>query len=191
MSKLDGLLEYISPQRTIEQTYNLANEAVGSFQYNKARIETWEEFKLCIAKFFKHINEKVLNLKEPLNIPLTECWKFCIRPLSKIYGSNGDIAAFTIANTGNEGGLYAVLKAFAMQRAEEYTKNEISAKVSFYWHSLSASEKLSAADEYLSKYRKVIPSELLESNGAILKCTFCKVLQQHPFIIQKLQQTGR
>ncbi|MDD5134605.1 MAG: hypothetical protein PHP01_04275 [Phycisphaerae bacterium] len=191
MSKLDRLLEYISPRKTLEQTYNLANEAIGSFDYDKAVVESWGEFKLCMAKFSRHLDEKVLKPREPLNIQLAEYWKFCIRPLTRIYGSNGDITAFTIASTGNEGGLYAVLKAFAMQRAEEYTKNEVSSKVYFYWQNLSAEEKLQAADEYLSKYGNFIPSEMLESNGAILKSTFWKVLEQHPFIVQKLQQAGR
>jgi hypothetical protein len=191
MSKLDRLLEYISPQKTIEQIYNLANEAIGSFDFDEATVDSWEEFKLCMAKFSKHLDEKVLRLKNPLDIPLTEYWRFCILPLTRIYGSNGNITAFTMANTGNEGGLYAVLKAFAMQRAEEYTKNEISAKVHFYWQGLSIDEKLQAADEYFSKYRDIIPSELLESNGAILKSTFWKVLEQHPFIVQKLQKVGR
>lgn len=191
MSKLDRLLEYISPRKTLEQTYNLANEAIGSFDYDKAIVDSWDEFKLCLARFSRHIDEKVLKLKEPLNIHLAEYWKFCIRPLTRIYGSNGDITAFTIASTGNEGGLYAVLKAFAMQRAEEYTKNEVASKVYFYWQGLSADEKLQAADEYLSKYGNFIPSEMLESNGAILKSTFWKVLEQHPSIVQKLQQTGR
>jgi len=191
MSKLDKLLEEISPQKTIEHNYNLANEAVGSFNWKKARIDTWKEFKLCMAKFSKHIDERILNLKESVDMSLTEYWKFCIRPLIEIYGSNGDITAFTIANTGNEGGLYAVLKSFAMQKTEKYTKNEIYGNVYFYWKHLSADEKVQAMDEYLSKYRDIIPSELLEFSGARLKSCFWKVLEQHPFIIQKLQQTGR
>jgi len=189
MGKLDKLLEYISPDRTIQQIYNLANQALGSFSYDKAKTETWDEFRLCMAKFFKHVNENVLNLKKPLDIPLTEHWKYCIEPLCKIYGSNGDITAFHIASTGNEGGLYAVLKALAMRQAEQYTKNEIASKVYFYWQGLTTTEKLAAADEYLKKYKKIIPSELLETNGAVLKSSFVKLLNEHPFIIQKLQQT--
>ncbi|HBG25741.1 MAG: hypothetical protein A2Y10_20310 [Planctomycetes bacterium GWF2_41_51] len=191
MSKLDRVLEYISPQKTIEQVYNLANEAIVSFNFDKAKVDSWEEFKLCIAKFSKYLDEKILKLKKHLDVPLTEYWRFCIQPLTRIYGSNGDITAFTMANTGNEGGLYAVLKAFAMQRAEEYTKNEISAKVHFYWNNLSADEKLQAADEYFSKYKNIIPSELLESDGVLLKKNFWKILEEHPFIMQKLQKTGR
>ena len=191
MSKLDDLLENISPQKTIERNYNMANEAVGSFDWQKATVDTWEEFKLCMAKFSKHIDERVLRIKEPVDISLAEYWKFCIRPLITVYGSNGDITAFTIANTGNEGGLYAVLKAFAMQKAEEYTKNEIGANVYLYWKRLSADEKVQAMDEYLSKYRDIIPSELLEFSGATLKSSFWKVFEQHPFIVQKLQQAGR
>ena len=96
-----------------------------------------------------------------------------------------------IANTGNEGGLYAVLKAFAMYKAEEYTKNEISAKVSTCWEGLSADQKLQAAKEYVVKYGDIIPSELSEKNAPLIRGHFWKVLEKHPFVVQRLRQTGR
>jgi len=188
---LDILLESISPERTIQETHNRANEAIGSFNFGKAKIETWEEFKCCMAGFLKHLDEKILKLKEPLDVPPTEYWKYCIGPLLKIYGSNGDITAFILASTGNEGGLYSILKAFAMYKAEEYTRNLISGQVFYYWDSLSITEKLEAANEYLSKHRGVIPSELAEEYSCLIQGYFWKYLEKHPFIVQKLQQTGR
>jgi hypothetical protein len=190
-SSLDILLESISPERVIEVTYNRANEAIGSFNFGKAKIETWDEFKCCMAGFLKYLDEKILKLKRPLNVSPAEYWKYCIVPLLRIYGNNGDVAAFTIANTGNEGGLYAVLKAFAMYKAEEYTKNEISGRVNAYWLNLSAAEKVEAAGEYLSKYSHIIPSELLESDAPTLKDNFWQVLEKHPFIVQTLHKAGR
>ncbi|MFH1614966.1 MAG: hypothetical protein ABIG61_07770 [Planctomycetota bacterium] len=190
-SKLDILLESISLERVVEETYNRANEAIGSFNFGRAKIETWEEFKCCMAGFRKHLDEKMLKLKKPLDVQLTEYWKYCIGPLLKVYGNNGDVTAFTIANTGNEGGLYAVLKAFAMYKAEEYTKNEISGRVYSYWQGLSAAEKVEAAGEYLSKYRHIIPSELFESGSPTLIDNFWQVLEKHPFVVQTLHKAGR
>ena len=188
---LDRLLDSISPERTIEETYNRANEAIISFSYGKATVENWDEFRYCMAKFLKHLNEKVLKLRKPIDISLTEYWQYCIRPLLKIYGSKGDVTAFMIANTGNEGGLYSVLKAFAMYKAEEYTKNEISAKVSTWWHRLSADQKLQAAREYVAKYGNIIPPELSDNGAALVLGNFWKVMEKHPFIVQRLRQTGR
>ena len=189
-SKLDILLKSLSPERTIEETNNRANEAIGTFNFDKGKVESWEEFRCCMAKFSKHLDERILKLKESLDTPLTDYWKYCIGPLLRIYGSNGDVTAFTIANTGNEGGLYAVLKAFAMYKAEEYTKNEISGRVYAYWQGLSAEEKIEAAGEYLSRYEHIIPSELLESDAPTLRNNFWQVLEKHPFIVQKLHQAG-
>ncbi len=190
-SKLDILLESISPESTIQQTYNLANEAIMNFRCDKATVASWEEFKCCMARFLKHLDGTVLKLKKIPDIDLTEYWRYCIKPLLKTYGSSGDVTAFMIASTGNEGGLYAVLKAFAMYKAEEYTKNEISSKISVFWQGLSTDEKLKAADEYLCKYKQIIPSEMLEDYDPLIKGYFWKILEKHPFMIHKLRQTGR
>lgn len=189
-SKLDILLESISPERTIQKTYNRANEAINSFSFCKARIETWDEFMCCMARFLKHLNERVLNLTKPIDVPSEDYWKYCIVPLLKIYGSNGDVTAFTIASSGNEGGLYAVIKTFAMYKAEEYTKKEILSRVYDYWQELSADEKLEAAEEYLSKYKDIIPSDMFEEYAPLIKGYFWKFLQKHPFIVQKLNRIG-
>ncbi|MHC4165376.1 MAG: hypothetical protein ACYSWQ_00260 [Planctomycetota bacterium] len=188
---LDRLLASISPERSIEETYNRTNEAIVTFDFDQATVDDWNEFKCCMARFLKHLDKKVLRLTKPVDIPLTEYWRHCIRPLLKIYGGSGDVTAFTISNTGNEGGLYAVLKAFAIYKAEEYTKNEISAKVSTWWHRLSADQKLQAAREYVAKYGNIIPSELSENGAALVLGSFWKVLEKHPFIVKELRQTSR
>ena len=190
-TKLDRLLESISPEKTIEQTYNRANEAIVSFNFAKAKVENWEQFKCCMARFLKHFDEKVLRLTKPIDVPLTEHWRYCITPLLKIYGSSGDITAFKLAHTGNEGGLYGVLKAFAMYKAEEYTKNEISARVHMYWEGLSTEEMLQAEKEYVSKHGNILPSELTCNGSSLMKSYLYKVLQKHPFIVQRLHQSNR
>lgn len=191
VTKLDRLLESISPTKTIETIYNRANEAINSFRFKKAQILQWDEFRRCMAEFLRHLQEHILKLPKPIDVSLDWYWGHSIRPLLKIYGLNGEKAAFEMARTGNEGGMYAVLKAFAMQIAEEYTQNEISAKVLVFWNDLSVDEQFDTMDEYLQKYGRFLPSELTESNAVRLRGGFWRVLQKHPEFVQKLHQTGR
>jgi len=190
-TKLDRLLESIDPEKALEEAYNRANEAIGSFGCDKATVKTWDQFKCRMALFLKHLDTKILRLKKPIDDPLTEYWPRCIKPLMKVYGGNGDVTAFVIANTGNEGGLYAVLKAFAMYKAEEYSTNEIKGRIYAWWEALSLDEKLKVSQEYVAKYGHIIPSELSENGAALIRSCFWKVLEKHPFIVQRLRRTGR
>ena len=190
-SKLDKFLEYISCERTIYQTYNRANEAINTFGFDKGSIQKWNHFRTCISEFMRHLDVCILNITKRLDISVVDYWAMSVRPLLKIYGINGEKAAFEMARTGRDGGLYAVLKAFAMHMAEEYSRDEISAKVSFFLKSLSTDEFLAMADEYVRKYNHIIPYEMTEDSAVKIKMNFEKVLREHPFIIQKLQMAGR
>ena len=118
-------------------------------------------------------------------------WGRCTQILMRAYGSNGEKAAFEMARTGNDGGLYAVLKKMANSMAEQYIENEVSAKVSFYWNGLTVDEMLKAADEYLSKYGHLLPSELTEGSAGRIRANMPKVLQEHPRLLQRLGRIGR
>ena len=191
-SKLDKFLEYISCERTIYETYNRANEAINTFGFDKGSIQNWYHFRSCIAEFMRHLDVCILNIDKSADISLADYyWPMCVRPLLRIYGINGEKTALEMARTGSEGGLYAVLKAFAMHMAEEYSRNEISAKVSFFLKSLSIEEFVATADEYVGKYNHIIPYEMTEDSAVRIKMNFEKVLREHPFIIQKLQMAGR
>jgi hypothetical protein len=108
-----------------------------------------------------------------------------------VYGSQGEKAAFEIARTGNEGGLYAVLKALTAQMAEDCAGNEISAQAGRFWQDASAEEKLAVADAYIEKFGHLLPSELTEKGAARLKMHVPKVLEQHPRLIRQLRGIGR
>jgi hypothetical protein len=115
----------------------------------------------------------------------------CVRALAQKYGSQGEKAAFEIARTGNEGGLYSVLKAVAAQMAEGYADNEISARVDRFWQEVSNEERLKIADEYMEKFGQLLPSELTENGGVRIKFNLPKVLKQHPRVIRRLRGIGR
>ena len=96
-----------------------------------------------------------------------------------------------MARTGNDGGLYALLKALAKRMAEEYAQREIGGKVSHHCAQRSSSELLADANEYLEKYGNLLPGELTEKGAGRIKSNIWKVWEEHPRLIQRLQQVGR
>jgi hypothetical protein len=191
LTKLDRMLVSISPEKTIVETYNRANEAINTFHTNTAQIAKWDQFKYRMAKFLGHIDFCVLRLRRPVDVSWEYYWGHCITVLHRIYGPSGEKTAFEMARTGNEGGLYSVLKAMAMNRAEEYIQNEISAKVIAYLDTLSADEQLDACSEYVAKYGHLLPSEITEGNALRMRANFRKVLEKHPRLLLKFQGVGR
>lgn len=189
-TKLDELLISIDPRRTIEQTMAHADEALSSFP-GPARIEHWDIFQECIASFLCHAETVILRLREPMHGHPEHYWSRGINHLHKMYGPNGEKAAFEMVRTGNEGGLYGVLKALAMEAAKDYDKNEILGRINEYWNNLSTDEKLDAPLEYLDKFGHLLPSELTEESAGRIRANFPIVLGQHPDLIRSLLRVGK
>jgi hypothetical protein len=74
---------------------------------------------------------------------------------------------------------------------DEYSSNEIAARISNFWESLSTDEKLEASKEYLDKYGHLLPPELTSGSAARVRANFLKVLQEHPHMIKRLKNIGR
>jgi len=91
---------------------------------------------------------------------------------------------------GNEGGLYAALKAVAMRMAEDYAQNWISSQVSTYLENLSTDEKLDASTEYIAKFSHLLPSELTEKSAARIRANLPKFLEKHPHLIKQTRRVG-
>lgn len=188
---LDKLLASIDPARSIEDVYNRANEAINIFPQRSGQIEQWDQFRGCMAEFLRHVDFCTLRFQRPINISSGYYWLRCADILRKIHGRNGEKAAFEMARTGNDGGLYNVLKVVAMHVAEDYAKNEISARISNYLEGLSVDKKLAASSEYIAKYGHLLPSELTEGTAVRIHADFDKVLNEHPRILQRTRRAGR
>ena len=188
---LDTLLTSIDPDRTIVETYNRANEAINTCGVQIAMIDDWDTFRYYMAEFLRHLDFCILRLREPVSVSWEYYWSRCNQVLCKVYGSDGQKAAFEMARTGNESGLYGILKAVAMRVAEDYSKNEIRARISAFLNGLSVDERLAASGEYISKFGHLLPSELTEGSAARIHADFHKVLQEHPQVLLKLRETGR
>jgi hypothetical protein len=190
-TKLDKLLEFIDPEKNIVEIYNRANQAVNTCGINTALIGQWDQFRYCMAEFLRHLDFCILRLRKPIDVSSEYYWQRCTQVLFRVYGANGEKAAFEMARTGNESGLYGVLKAVAMQVAEDYSKKGISAKAITYWKGLSVDEQFDVCDEYIAKYGRFLPSEITEGSAARIKVNFIKVLEEHPRLVQRIRSVGR
>jgi hypothetical protein len=191
MTGLDQLLESIDPRRTLDETDARVDEAVNSFPLSKAELKQWDEFRLCLIHFMHHIETAVLQVRTMPEASLDFAWGRCVRLLVHEYGRTGEKAAFEIARTGNEGGLYAVLKGLARRVARQYGEREVAAKVGSWWTTLSIEEKLAATDEYLEKCGHLLPPELTEGSAARIRANLPKVLEEHPRLLQRMRRLGR
>jgi hypothetical protein len=190
-TELDGLLNSISPEKVIVKTFNGANEAINTFHPKSALIKDWNEFKDCMSKFLRHVDNYSLRLRRPVDMSSDYYWSLCVRVLLKVYGSSGEKAAFEMARTGNKGGLNSVLRSVAMHVVEGYAKMEIQARVDAYLKELTVDQQLAASSEYLAKHGHLLPSEMTEASAARIHANFGKVLEKHPWLILKLHDVGK
>lgn len=186
---LEQLLADIDPVKTYDQTFARADDAINSFPIGSGQITDWEQFTQCMAQFTAHVEAKILRL-HPCPVDSDFYWSHCMQRLSHIYGHNGEKAAFEMARTGHEGGLYAVLKAVALRMAEEHAEAETTARIMDCWNALPLDEKGSITDEYLEKYGHLLPSEMTEGSAARIRANFPKVLAQHPKTLRKIRRLG-
>lgn len=189
-TKLRKLLDSIDPRFVSDQIESRANEALNSFGKKSGIVDDWEDFTRLLARFFSHVEKKILRINMSRDINFEMDWGRCIRVLHSAFGFNGEKAAFEIARTGVEGGLYMVLKTIAKVMATGYAHNETSARVNQFWESLSVDEKLKFPDEYVAEYGHLLPDELTEKGAFRVKANFPKVLEHHPNVLNRLRGVG-
>jgi len=190
-TKLDSLLEAIAPERTLDVLSARADVALNSFRPTQGRITRWEDFTDCLGRFLQHLDTALLHVRKPVDVPVAYYWQRCVPTLLNLYGRNGEKAAFEMARTGADGGIYAVLKAVARSVADQLATREIAVLVLDYWNSLSVEEQFVATTEYLKKCGHLLPSELTEGSAARIRVNFHKVLEEHPRILRRLRRVGR
>jgi len=191
MTRLDKLLESIDPSRTTQVTEARADQALNTFSLSSGVVERWPKFQRMVTLFFCHLESAILRINPPRQPDSEFDWGRCAAMLSSIYGSNGWKAAFEMARTGNEHGLYGVLKALARRMAQDYGEHEVAARIGVYWNSLSDEERFVDAREYIQKHGHLLPSELTEGSAGRILADFPKVLKEHPRRLQRLQRVGR
>jgi hypothetical protein len=147
-----------------------------------------EECKECLAEFVRVARNAALRLSGDAGNDIEMNFSSAIHYLEREYGTSRTV--YDIMSSGEEGGVYGIYRTLARLMAEEFSQNEIGAKVSAYWHNLSVDEKLSAPDEYIEKYKNILPQKTRE-DAIRLKASFWKVLNDHPRIIKDIRDLKR
>ena len=190
-TKLDRLLESIDPDLTLDQVSARVDEALNSFRLKSGIIEDWQGFRTVLTEFFRHVENLILRIRPSFSGDTDIDWGRCCNLLRGQYGASGEKAAFEMVRTGAEGGLFGVLRSVASRMLEDYAGNEIAAKISNFWESLSTDEQLAVSQEYVDKYGHLLPSELTSGSAARVRANFLKVLEEHPRIVKRLRNIGR
>ena len=92
--------------------------------------------------------------------------------------------------SGAEGGIYTILKSLVRLMAEYFSQNEIGARVSDWWDTLSQDEIRALPDEYLRKYQNILPYSTREDNIRV-RTNFYQVLVEHPRMIKRIRDQGQ
>jgi hypothetical protein len=163
--------------------------SINTFKLEKAVVNTTDEFETCLANFICHSDK--LSISRKTQVIKKFDYHRCIQFLIEEYGPKGENIAFEIAQTGVDGGLYAVLKIIAGRLANYYAQNLIGAMVSEYWKTLTPDDLTAAAKEYREKYGHLIPVKFREGSPAFLTVQLHKILEEHPAMIQRMRRVGR
>jgi hypothetical protein len=190
-SKLDRLLDSIDPSRSFDEVSARVDQAVNDFTMRTSTITDWSAYQIFLADFLRHVESVVLRLGAGAPDDREIYWSRCSNILDEEFGPSGFKMAFEMVRTGKEGGLYRVLKTLAEKMVDYYVQNEIHGRVNKYLEQLTVEEQLAAADEYLSKYGHLLPSEFTAGNAALLRAHFAKVLTEHPGIMRRMRRIGR
>lgn len=188
---LDWILGRIDPARTVDETYARVDDAINACVARAAVVTDRAEFRTRVMAFMGDVEARVLGVSAMPDSPADFAWGRCVEVLSDVYGRSGEPGAFEIARSGNEGGMYSVLRTIGHRVADRYVNRELEARVTSWWCALTSDQKLAAAAAYLDRFGDLLPSELLEGGAARLKANFPKLLQQHPWLVQRLRRIGR
>ena len=190
-SKLDMFLETIDPSRNLEQLWARADAGLNSFTPAQTAVSGFGDFQRVLAGFFCHMENLMLRMSPPRTPDYAFDYGRCYHLLQKKFGDHADKVMFDRARTGIDGGLYGVLKTVAELMVEMYAGNEIGARVSAFWNSLTLEEKLEVPREYVRKYGHLLPSEITEGAATRVAMSFWKVLEEHPRLVTRLRRIGR
>lgn len=188
-TKLELLLEAISPERTLDAVAVRVDAAMNSFHKKPEGVESWswDDLDDFLACFFQHMDE-VGFFGQPLGLdPKGHLWSHAYL-LQQEYGHQWSRAVLKIVRTGRGGGLNAVLRAMARRLATKWAANRISSYIYEYWESFTEEEKQAAPREYLEKHGEWLPADAREHRFFTVWFLFPEFLKDLPQFIRDARQ---
>jgi len=193
MSQLDDLLERIDPKKTIDHGNALLDKALNSYHFAKSQVESHDEFKQVCGDFYWHVESTLLGVGSSVSPNDQMKQGFALGILGDIFGKHNTDAAYQIARSGVEGGLYGVLRKMGEAMAKKHVDTQIGVEVSEFVNQLMKNlpEFHATVEEYAQKYGRLLPREALEDNAFDIKIGFWKVLQNHPYMVKSMREIGK
>jgi hypothetical protein len=192
MSKLDDLLNKIDPHKTIDRCDSLLDRALNSYEYSNNALRDFNQFTKVMGDFYWHVESTMLGVGKSIAMDEEMRQGFAYQTLNEIYGSHGMNAAFSMAQSGVENGLYGVLKKMGQAISKKHMENQISVAVAQFINELMDDFELynQCVGEYARKYARILPPEYLENDAVDLKINFRRVLENHPYLIKRMSSIG-
>ncbi|MEM1355029.1 MAG: hypothetical protein AAGH88_09110 [Planctomycetota bacterium] len=188
---LDLLLRRIRPERTYDDAHRQADRVLAGFTLPRASIKSFHVFQECIAGFGARLEMCRLGTSDGIPAHRLYAWQRCVELLRDVYRPGGERAAFELARTGQDGGLFRVLQDLAHAWAEAQALNEIRSVVNGFWNGLSPHRRREAAAEYLTKHSDLLPAEWSGAGADGLTHRMPELLAQHPQTLRRLRQAVR
>jgi hypothetical protein len=189
-TKLEELMESIDPSRTIDQVSAAVDDAFNSFSHDHP-IRSFDDYKKYMSAFVQYIEQIVVRFKS--NDPYDQGF-FWARYSNLVRNGHGPDAwkmNYEKIITGQDGGLYKLLKDVAAMILEDRSKREISARVWNFWNALSNDEKLDTVDEFVRLVGHLLPTKFTGGNAAYLKANFPRVLESYPQLLMEIRRSLR
>ena len=188
-SRMNELLRKIDPSETIGLSGQDMDRALMQYKYGSGSVRNHREFCSYLARFYCHIEKICINRKIPVNEKMD--YFRCAQILNEEYGPKGEQFALEMAIARVNGGLYSILKLIAGRTVHRYSRNIVRSHVDSFIRSLSFNERLEAAAEYKRRFGNLLPPAYVNSNIALLTANLEKILEEHPFAIQRVRQVFR
>ena len=188
MSELIETLNNLTSPKYIEKMYIGADKAINEIALD-GLVSSFREFENIIVEFMKLLHKYVLKANRTINGAEEYYLDAGFKVLQEKYGPNGEKAAFEMARTGKQGGIYAVIKVLAYGPIDIGIENEAKAKVGVLWEKLGNDQKFAVMDEYVKTHGHLWPDELIENGAVRLKMNFPKTLQLHIENVRKLSKS--
>jgi len=188
MSEIINIMKQLTSPSYNEKMYIGADRAVNEAAVG-GLVASFAEFADILVRVIILVQKYVLKAQNPVEGGREFYLDAAFRVLIKKLGPNGEKAAFEMARTGKQGGIYDVIKLVAYGYTDILFENEARAKVGIIWEKLCNEDKLKTMALYLQEFGDLWPDEMTENGATRIKFNFPRVLQLHIENVRKLTKS--
>lgn len=188
MNDNSRVFDSLDPSRNIDVNLERAHQATDSFPVEQYSLKSYEDFGRLLARFYCHVDSAIMKCSLPFDHGI--CLGQAHRLLESKYGKNAHRVAYSMASSGRDGGLLAILKEVAEQLASQRSSNEVSARIHFQTKYMGYEGKSALARDYIRQHGQLLPEDLKERDGLFLMDNLEQKLAKHPELIRAIRRSS-